>query len=79
MNKCQCITEKQWYGHEPDVAAFHVESGTCLEEVAACELLKHCVIVLGIVTSDVANLEENLFSDVTCKIFRWPTLGTISR
>lgn len=56
MAKCECITRRQRHRHQPNVAAFHVESGTRLEEVAVRELFKHRVIVLGIITSDVADL-----------------------
>ena len=56
MAKRECITRRQRHRHQPNVAAFHVESGTCLEEVAVCELFKHRVIVLGVITSDVADL-----------------------
>ena len=37
--------------------AFHIESQTCLEEVTICKFMKHSVVVLGIVTSDVSNLQ----------------------
>ena len=63
---------------KPNVVVFHIESGTCLEEIAVCKFLKHCVVVLGIVTSDVANLIKSIFSNVSWKVST-PTLGTIWR
>ena len=59
---------KTSHGCKPNVAAFHIENETCLEEVAACELFKHCVVVLGIVTSDVPDLIKNIFSYAAQKV-----------
>ena len=42
----------------PDVPAFHIESRTCLEEVTIPEFSKHSVVILGIVTSDVSDLQK---------------------
>ena len=41
----------------PDVPAFHIESRTCLEEVTIHKFTKHSVVVLGVVTSDVSDLQ----------------------
>ena len=62
MTKHECVIRKQRHGRKPNMAAFHIESETRLEEVAACELFKHRVVVLGIITSDVADLIKNIFS-----------------
>ena len=63
---------------KPNVGVFHIKSGTCLEEIAVHKLLKHCVVVLGIVAGDVANLIKSIFSNVSQKVLT-PILGTIWR
>ena len=42
----------------PDVLAFHVEIRTHLEEVTFCKFLKHGVVILGVVTGNVPDLEK---------------------
>jgi hypothetical protein len=46
-------------GDKPNLSAFYVESGTRLDLVTSRKLLKHCVIVLRVVTSNVPYLESN--------------------
>ena len=48
----------KWKGDLPDVSAHHIEGGSRLDEVTMRELLKHCFVVLGIVTGDVPDLEN---------------------
>lgn len=52
------VTPLECQQHLPDVSAFHIESRARLEEVTLGKFLKHCVIILGVVASDVPNLEK---------------------
>lgn len=58
MNK-RVSTEIMSYpsGDKPNLSAFYVESGTRLDLVTSRKLLKHCVIVLRVVTGNVPDLE----------------------
>ena len=47
--------------------ALHIKFSSRLEEETPCKFLKHCVIVLGIVTGDVPDL-ENYISYITRKL-----------
>jgi hypothetical protein len=40
----------------PDVPTFGVKSISSLDLIATCELLKHGIVVLGIVACDMADL-----------------------
>jgi hypothetical protein len=42
----------------PDLLVFHIKRGARFEEVAVRKFLKHGVVVFGVVTSDVPNLEN---------------------
>ena len=53
--------------------ALHIKFSSRLEEETVCKFLKHCFIVLGIVTGDVPDL-ENYISYITHKLIS-PYLG----
>jgi hypothetical protein len=42
----------------PDVSALHIKRQTRLEQITARKLLKHRVIVLGVVAGDVPDLKS---------------------
>ena len=44
----------------PNVLVLDIESEAHLEFIAACEFLKHCIVVLRVVTGDVPDLENRV-------------------